>query len=1229
MSSTWSQLEQLLTCAICLDRYRNPKLLPCHHTYCQEPCLEGLVDYARRQIKCPECRAEHRIPYQGVQTFQTNVTLVRFLELHRGITGEEPEPIPSMMERCGVCSEKSSVERCAHCDKKICPECKEAHLDILKREIVRINSQVRRALTRLTESIGSTEKNCEKLMQNQSNNRDEIEEIVRRFIKDLKNREAKLLADLDEYANRECKNLQKLKEDLEIEATNIGSNCDLVEKHVLMTESGSGVTKDTTEGSSSSVNLWTDSELQEYKDIFVKSLEFLRNFDPDTSEYTRGIKFLANHDLDILRKNIVNFGELKLPLPESETSSSGNGPLGNQLSPIPSNFNSLSVPSSVGNALMRSQSDHRLAAQFARNERASATSSSSRYLDVSGSQSKLSSGYSDSTSCSDNRGERGSSPLSSRRVSRDEKYSSTNSGSGTSGSRYGSDRTSSRRESEVDSYTRKVNDYTRDWPRPDDPDPSCTDGTQRQFKSRFMRDRRGGGGGGGSEKDRDDDDTFTVGHYTSSSSSRVRFEEPAAPPKEIPKVFDTLDAPRGPLSGIIKLQDTSHLMTRLHENQMKLIKLEAERKEAEIIMTTQNITGVQPTPPVRRAPSRQLSEDEIDKQKKANKAAEAAASAVAAASLAATTEIVTPSVTNTPTPTAPQTTRHASPVTQTSTNTTDSPTSRYVPRWVSTLKEEEESRSPTPSRKTPEAPPTSRRPIPNSNVDLDDDEEESAVTRLMRRRKSSMATEIESQTPTQRAEPLSAYARRAEAAAVMTTSASVSGSPSSPSSIDSRQVTSNSSSFPTSSGADRDAASATTMTSIPASSTTPSSMRSAYLRDLKEEIKELQTSTDALLENSLPNISSSSHMTSSSSYPTSRTTPSFTSPRDHQYTTHESSSSSTPVSSSSYSNVSSSNPSSIAPPVVASSSSSSSSSTSSPYSSQRRSSSTTAPNSSYTRPPFSSRTSSNEREHENQSSVSRRESLNNNSNNSHNTSSTSSYTPSLIHQTSVDEDRTSLARTRHTPYVSRSSTVAVTPAEHKPYSLRDYSSSHLRSRSPSTEREIVTKSTTDTSSSYTRPTLSRENSRSTSSPPPSTRRSYTSTSTTGIDRPDFTRYRSTRDYSSRNNNDSSISGTRGLSRSNTVGDILSRSSSFLYSDDGLGISSSRDRINNHSSSYTTHTPSASSATRSSLSGSNDHRSHRDISSTSSSRDTGSTYTSSRRPLTSSLTLSDATSNNSK
>ena len=44
------------------------------------------------QVKCPECRAEHRIPYNGIQSFPANVTLQRFLEAQIEITGEAPDP---------------------------------------------------------------------------------------------------------------------------------------------------------------------------------------------------------------------------------------------------------------------------------------------------------------------------------------------------------------------------------------------------------------------------------------------------------------------------------------------------------------------------------------------------------------------------------------------------------------------------------------------------------------------------------------------------------------------------------------------------------------------------------------------------------------------------------------------------------------------------------------------------------------------------------------------------------------------------------------------------------------------------------------------------------------------------------------------------------------------------------------------------------------------------------
>ena len=63
------------------------------------------------------------------------------------------------MERCGVCSEKAYVSACSHCDKRVCSDCKDAHLDILRREIARVNNQVRRTLPRLTDALSVIEKN--------------------------------------------------------------------------------------------------------------------------------------------------------------------------------------------------------------------------------------------------------------------------------------------------------------------------------------------------------------------------------------------------------------------------------------------------------------------------------------------------------------------------------------------------------------------------------------------------------------------------------------------------------------------------------------------------------------------------------------------------------------------------------------------------------------------------------------------------------------------------------------------------------------------------------------------------------------------------------------------------------------------------------------------------------------------------------------------------------------
>ena len=64
-----------------------------------EPCLDGLVDTVRRVVKCPECRAEHPMPYDGPKGFQTNYTLMGFLEIHLQASDDNAEELESYIRR--------------------------------------------------------------------------------------------------------------------------------------------------------------------------------------------------------------------------------------------------------------------------------------------------------------------------------------------------------------------------------------------------------------------------------------------------------------------------------------------------------------------------------------------------------------------------------------------------------------------------------------------------------------------------------------------------------------------------------------------------------------------------------------------------------------------------------------------------------------------------------------------------------------------------------------------------------------------------------------------------------------------------------------------------------------------------------------------------------------------------------------------------------------------------
>ena len=98
-----------LECPVCMDIFRDPRMLPCAHTICKG-CLESLMRDS--SIECPVCRAKHAIPPNKVDGFPRNLVVAGMIDT-----------------LCGECRSKEPEVECSHCDKRLCVDCQKNHLE--------------------------------------------------------------------------------------------------------------------------------------------------------------------------------------------------------------------------------------------------------------------------------------------------------------------------------------------------------------------------------------------------------------------------------------------------------------------------------------------------------------------------------------------------------------------------------------------------------------------------------------------------------------------------------------------------------------------------------------------------------------------------------------------------------------------------------------------------------------------------------------------------------------------------------------------------------------------------------------------------------------------------------------------------------------------------------------------------------------------------------------------
>ena len=118
------ELEEEITCPVCQEHFREPKILPCLHYYCKE-CVRQLAVRAgpNRPFPCPECRRGTILPQNDPEQLPTAFFVNRIKELHARM-----EKAQGKVEAvCEMCSGAKAEAFCRQCTEFICNDCVRSH----------------------------------------------------------------------------------------------------------------------------------------------------------------------------------------------------------------------------------------------------------------------------------------------------------------------------------------------------------------------------------------------------------------------------------------------------------------------------------------------------------------------------------------------------------------------------------------------------------------------------------------------------------------------------------------------------------------------------------------------------------------------------------------------------------------------------------------------------------------------------------------------------------------------------------------------------------------------------------------------------------------------------------------------------------------------------------------------------------------------------------------------
>ena len=234
------KIKDQVTCGICLEPYKQPKMLKCLHVFCKH-CLQTLHS-GYHDLQCPTCRQDTPLLYNGVSDLQAGFVQESLLESY------------NLLKRSsGSCPKHPGKEAdlyCETCCQLICsfclvPDHHDHQYDLVanvfakhEKEIVDSLKPVKEQIAVLKRAVESVDTRCAVVEEQKTAVVAEIHTAMAALREVLETREKELVGQAEQTAQQQCKTLAAQRDGFEQQLGRLSSCHDSVEKSLRTCSQG-------------------------------------------------------------------------------------------------------------------------------------------------------------------------------------------------------------------------------------------------------------------------------------------------------------------------------------------------------------------------------------------------------------------------------------------------------------------------------------------------------------------------------------------------------------------------------------------------------------------------------------------------------------------------------------------------------------------------------------------------------------------------------------------------------------------------------------------------------------------------------------------------------------------------------------------------------------------------------------------------------------------------------